>query len=128
MRSFRAVAALCSLAIALASGALADDQVGKSQSQVTQGSQQHGFTDRELDRFVAVQSRLVSIQKQYKEKLNQAQRPTEERKLKAEAQQKMLRAIRKEGMTVKKYTQITSRVREDPELKQKLQKRLQEAQ
>ncbi len=127
MRANLKIALFCSLGIALASSAYAVNQGGQSSSQAVQESQQHDFSDQELNRFISVQSQLFTIQQEYKKKLNQAQKPAQKQKIQAEAQNKMRQAIRDEGLTVKRYNEIKSSAREDSALERELKKRLRES-
>lgn len=127
MRANLTIALFSSLGIALASSAYAANQGEQSPSQAVQESQQHAFSDQELNRFISVQSQLFTIQQEYKKKLNQAQKPAQKEKIQAEAQNKMRQAIQDEGLTVKRYTEIKSSAREDPALKKELKERLRES-
>lgn len=80
------------------------------------------FSDSDLQKFVAASEKVAVISQDYAPKLQEVEDPSEQQKVLEEADQKMIKAVEKEGMSVDKFLGINQAVQSDPALAQRVQK------
>ena len=80
--------------------------------------------DATLDKFVAATKKMGKIRGEYSQKLQGAKSTTEKMELKKEAQGKMVQALNDEGLDPRTYNQIVHAIKQDPELRKKVQSRM----
>ena len=79
------------------------------------------FSDSDLQKFVAASQKVAVISQDYAPKLQQAEDPTEQQKVLEEADQKMISAVEKEGISVDQFLMINQAAQQDPALAQRIQ-------
>lgn len=89
-------------------------------------AQTEEFADRELNDFVAAFVRMIGVQHGYMMLLQNEADPGKADELKASALAAMEEAIQQDGMSVDRYNQIASAVRDDPELQGRVEGILQQ--
>ena len=110
-----AVAATC-LGVSMTSGASA---AGNTTPQPSQQSAKH-FSAQELDSFAVAYLDIMKIRKEYTPKVSGAAKPEDKQAMEKEAVQKMGKAVQDSGITVKKYNEITTAARSDPDLRKQV--------
>lgn len=83
-------------------------------------------TDAQLEKFAAAYGKLQQVRRQYGQKMQQADKKAERKQLRKEGQQKMVGAIRSEGLKIAEYRRIGQKLNQDKELRSRLQSMLQE--
>lgn len=115
----------------------ADQQQGAGQDAGQGSGQQQGAgqgapttdvdaSDEELDQFAAAVGELQSIQQSYSEEMGQADDRDKAQDIQKEMQDEMREAIKDEGLSVERYSEIGQAAQNDPELREKINKRTQE--
>jgi hypothetical protein len=84
------------------------------------------FEDGELNNFVAAFVRMIGVQHGYMMLLQNEPDPTKAEELKASALSAMEEAIQQDGLTIDRYNQIATAVRDDPELQGRVEGILQQ--
>lgn len=107
-------AALLTASLAIGGTAMAQQGQGQSPS----------FTDSEVESFATVVQEIQSIRKAYQPKMKGAGNKQKKAALQKQAQQEMISAIKEEGLTVKKYTQISKAIPNNPKLSERIQKHM----
>ncbi len=123
---FKRTVSAAVLAMGLAS---APFMVGAQQSGAPQGSvtsqpqavDSSQFSDTDLQKFVAASQKVAVISQDYAPKLQEAEDPTEQQKVLEEADQKMISAVEKEGISVDQFMMINQAAQQDPALAQRIQ-------
>ena len=123
---FKRTVSAAVLAMGLAS---APCMVGAQQSSAPQGSvtsqpqavDSSQFSDTDLQKFVAASQKVAVISQDYAPKLQEAEDPTEQQKVLEEADQKMISAVEKEGISVDQFMMINQAAQQDPALAQRIQ-------
>jgi len=80
--------------------------------------------DATLDKFVAATKKMGKIRGEYSQKLRVAKNKNEKMRLKKEAQGKMVQALKDEKLDPRTYNRIVHAVKQDPELRKKVQSRI----
>lgn len=98
---------------------------GAAMAQQGQGqAQSPSFTESEVESFANVVQEIQSIRKEYQPKMKEAGDKQQKTALQKEAQQEMIGAIKEEGLTVKKYSQISKAIPNNPELSNRIKKHM----
>ena len=124
--TFKRTVSAAVLAMGLAS---APFMVGAQQSGAPQGSvttqpqavDSSQFSDSDLQKFVAASQKVAVISQDYAPKLQQAEDPTEQQKVLEEADQKMISAVEKEGISVDQFLMINQAAHPYEALAQRIQ-------
>lgn len=110
------------LALGTAAPALAAEHGGAPDS----GQEGAQVDPEKLERFVAAYAEVQSIRAEYMPRLQQAGDAEEQAKLKKEGQEKMVNAIRDEGLDVSEYQRIGQTINSDRELRGRVKKLIEE--
>ena len=117
-------AAVRAMGLASAPFMVGAQQSGAPQGSVTtqpQAVDSSQFSDSDLQKFVAASQKVAVISQDYAPKLQQAEDPTEQQKVLEEADQKMISAVEKEGISVDQFLMINQAAQQDPALAQRIQ-------
>ncbi len=80
------------------------------------------FSNQELERFARVESEVNELLEQYARSLGGVDEPDKSRKLQDKYFQRMLDAIRGQGLSVEKYNKINQAAQTNPDLRKKINK------
>lgn len=124
---------LKSLAALVAIGVLAAPAASQAQQQYQDQieKQQRGapsFEEEDLKSYASAMIEVRKINQQYGKELQSAQSQEEQQAVRTEATQVMTQAIEDEGLSVREYNQIYQAAAADPDLANKVNKYVQEAQ
>jgi hypothetical protein len=75
--------------------------------------------------MAAAVERVVSLRKDYGQRLAKAGEPAEKERILAEADNALKNAVIEQGLSVEEYASIVDRARDDPELQGKIFQRIQ---
>jgi len=75
----------------------------------------------------AAVERVVSLRKDYGQRLAKAEEPAEKERIVAEANNALTKAVTEQGLSVEEYALILDKARDDPELQGKLLQRIRPA-
>jgi len=81
-------------------------------------------SDQKLDAAAAALQRVVSLQKDYRQRIAEAEAPTEKERLVAEANTELTKAVNEQGLSVEEYSSILDVARDDPEVRGKILQRI----
>jgi len=81
--------------------------------------------EQEVASFASAVTALQQIKQSYSQKIGQAGSKQKAQQIQGEMQEEMRQAIRNEGLSVERYTKIGQAVQADPELRKKVEKRVQ---
>lgn len=79
--------------------------------------------DQKIDAAAAAAKRVASLKQDYRQRLASAE-PTEKERIVNEAGEAMARAVTEQGLSIEEYTLILTTAESDPELRQKIMKRI----
>ena len=82
------------------------------------------LSDQKLSAVAAAVERVVSLRKDYGQRLAKAGEPAEKERIVAEANNALTKAVTEQGLSVEEYTSIVDRARDDPELQGKIFQRI----
>jgi hypothetical protein len=85
------------------------------------------LSDQKLDAAAAALERVVSLQKEYRQRVAEAEVPAEKERIVAEANNELTKAITQQGISVEEYTSILDVARDDPEIRGKILQRIRPA-
>lgn len=126
LKTLTAAVALATLG-AVAPSAFAQSTSGAQGAATTQqgapgqmGGQTAQISDNDLEKFASAESKVTEIREEFSEKLAEAESQEKAQSLQMEAQEKMVEAVRDEGMEIPKYNEIATRLQSDPELQQRV--------
>jgi Domain of unknown function (DUF4168) len=80
--------------------------------------------DQKLDAMAAALQRVASIQKDYRQRLAEAEAPAEKERVVAEAHNEFTKAVTEQGLSVEEYASILDKAQDDPEIRDKLLARI----
>ncbi|NYT85600.1 DUF4168 domain-containing protein [Pollutimonas harenae] len=80
------------------------------------------YSDAQLERFVSASEKVAMISQEYTPKLQASKDETTQKKIFEEADQKMVKAVHDEGMTVDQFNGINQSLQQDPNLVKRVQK------
>jgi len=81
-------------------------------------------SDQKLDAAAAALQRVVSLQKDYRQRIAEAEAPNEKERLVAEANTELTKAVNEQGLSVEEYSSILDVARDDPEVRGKILQRI----
>jgi hypothetical protein len=79
-----------------------------------------GLVDQKLSATAAAMERVVSLQKNYRQRIAEAEAPAEKERIVAEANNELTKAVTEQGLSVEEYTSILDAARDNPEIRDKL--------
>ena len=82
------------------------------------------LSDQKLSAVAAAVERVVSLRKDYGQRLAKAEEPAEKERIVAEADNALKNAVIEQGLSVEEYASIVDRARDDPELQRKIFQRI----
>jgi hypothetical protein len=82
------------------------------------------ISDQKLDQAAAALQQVVSLQKQYRERLAQTSDASDKEKLVAEANTALTKAVTDQGLSVEEYSSIIQVAQNDPDVRSKLLQRI----
>lgn len=82
------------------------------------------LSDQKLNAAAAALERVVSLQKDYRQRFAEAERPADKERIVAEANDELAKAITEQGISVEEYSSIMDVARDDPEVRGKLLQRI----
>jgi hypothetical protein len=82
------------------------------------------LSDQKLSATAAAMERVVSLQKNYRQRIAEAEAPAEKERIVAEANNELTKAVTEQGLSVDEYTSILDAARDDPEIRDKLLQRI----
>jgi hypothetical protein len=85
------------------------------------------LSDQKLNATAAALERVVNLQKDYRQRVAQAEAPAEKERIVAEANNELAKAITEQGISVEEYTSILDAARGDPDIRGKILQRIQPA-
>lgn len=85
------------------------------------------LSDRKLDAAAAALERVVSLQKDYQQRIAEAEIPADKERIVAEANTELKKAVTEQGISVEEYTSILDAARGDANVRDKLLQRIQPA-
>ncbi len=131
---FLKVSVLCTLGLVLVSGKVMAENYGqqekyqekqqeqqKYQKYQQQQQQKKNFSDKKLDQFAKAYDQVQKIQQTYTDKMKQINNKEKAKELQDKYTQKMIKVIRNQDLTVSEYNQIFKAMRNNPEIKDKVQ-------
>jgi Domain of unknown function (DUF4168) len=81
------------------------------------------LSDQKLDAAAAALGRVVSLQKDYRQRIAEAE--AEKERIVAEANNEFKKAVTEQGLSLEEYAAILDMARDDPEIRNKLLQRIQ---
>jgi len=117
-------AAFMTATLAIAGAGPAAAQQGQGQAQ----GQSPSFTDGEVESFANAVQAIQEIRSQYQPQIQNAENKQEATAVQKKAQKEMIGAIQDEGLSIKKYTQISRAIPNNPQLVKRIQEHMQPAQ
>ena len=82
------------------------------------------LSDQKLSAAAAALERVVSLQKDYRQRIAEAKAPAEKERLVAEANNELTKAVTEQGLSVEEYSSILDVARDDPEIRGKILQRI----
>jgi len=108
------------LAIGITSGAAMAQQPAAQPAAPT-AAPASSYSDAQLERFVSASEKVAMISQEYTPKLQASQDETAQKKIFEEADQKMVKAVHDEGLTVDQFNGINQSLQQDPNLVKRVQ-------
>lgn len=78
------------------------------------------LSDQKLSAAAAALERVVGLQKDYRQRITEAEAPAEKERLVAEANSELTKAVTEQGLSVEEYSSILDAARENPEVRGKI--------
>jgi hypothetical protein len=82
------------------------------------------LSDQKLSAAAAALERVVSLQNDYRQRIAEADAPTEKERLVAEANDELKKAVTEQGLSVEEYSSILDVARDNPEVRGKILQRI----
>jgi len=82
------------------------------------------LSDQKLNAAAAALERVASLQKDYRQRVAEAEAPTEKERIVAEANNELAKAVTEQGLSVEEYVSILDVARDDPEIRGKILQRI----
>lgn len=95
-------------------------QGGAPAQQFEQGQQAGPITDGDLEKFVKANEEVAKVRDEFTQKLNEENDQQKAQQLQAQAQEKMLEAVKDNNMDALTYNAIAARIQTDTELQERL--------
>ena len=107
------------IGMGLAAAPAMAQQAAQSQAPVT--SPAPDYSNAQLESFVSASRKIAMISQEYSPKLQAATDDTAKKKVFEEADDKMVKAVHDEGMTVDQFNGINQALQQDPKLVSRVQ-------
>jgi regulator of protease activity HflC (stomatin/prohibitin superfamily) len=78
------------------------------------------LSDQKLSATAAAMERVASLQRNYRQRIAEAEAPAEKERIVAEANNELTKAVTEQGLSVEEYTSILDAARDNPEIRDKL--------
>ena len=78
------------------------------------------LSDQKLSAVAAAMRRVASLQKDYRQRIADAEAPAEKERIVAEARNEFTKAVTEQGLSVEEYTSILNVARDDAEIRGKI--------
>jgi uncharacterized protein YqfA (UPF0365 family) len=78
------------------------------------------LSDQKLSAVAAALERVVSIQKDYRQRITETEAPVDKERIVAEANNELVKAVAEQGLSVEEYTSILNVARDDAEIRGKI--------
>jgi hypothetical protein len=82
------------------------------------------LSDQRLNAVVAALQRVVSLQKDYRQRIASAETDAEKERIVTEAHSEFTKAVTDQGLSFEEYASILDMARDDPEIRDKLLQRI----
>jgi hypothetical protein len=82
------------------------------------------LSDQKLNAAAAALERVASLQKDYRQRVAEAEAPAEKERIVAEANNELAKAVTEQGLSVEEYVSILDVARDDPEIRGKILQRI----
>ncbi|RTZ42565.1 DUF4168 domain-containing protein [Candidimonas sp. SYP-B2681] len=110
------------IAIGLSSGAAMAQQSATGAGKAAITAAAPNFTDAQLQKFVAASQKVAVISEEFRPKVMASNDESARNKVLEQADEKMVRAVHDEGMTVDQFNGMNQALQQNPELVQRVQK------
>lgn len=101
--------------IALSAALLLTAPVGMAQNN-------KDFSDEELAKYASARADIMEVSESYRSDMQNVDNEQDAQKLRKEMQDEMMGVVKDAGLSVKEYNKMTKAVRQDEELRKKVQK------
>lgn len=119
----RTLPATILLTLSIGTGAAMAQQAPATQSpNAPTAAPAANFSDAQLEKFVAASQQVAMISKEYTPKLQASSDEGTREKVFKEADEKMVKAVHSEGMTVDQFNGMNQAIQTNPQLVQRVQK------
>ena len=78
------------------------------------------LSDQKLSAVAAALERVVSLQKDYRQRITETEAPGDRERIVAEANNELTKAVTEQGLSVEEYTSILNVARDDAEIRGKI--------
>jgi len=109
------------LAISITGAGVAMAQQPAAQPNAPMNVPTPDYSDAQLKRFVSASEKVAMISQEYTPKLQSSNDEAAQKKMFEEADQKMVKAVHDEGMTVDQFNGINQSLQQDPNLVKRVQ-------
>ena len=82
------------------------------------------LSDQKLNAAAAALVRVASLQKDYRQRVAEAEAPADKERIVAEANNELAKAVTEQGLSVEEYVSILDVARDDPEIRGKILQRI----
>jgi hypothetical protein len=82
------------------------------------------LSDQKLSAVAAAIERVASLQKDYRQRIAEAEAPAEKERIVAEAHNEFTKAVTEQGLSVEEYASILDMAQDDHEIREKLFQRI----
>lgn len=120
------MAGLLAAPMALAQGQPPQEQQQEAQP-MPQEQEVPEVSDEQIDAFVEAHVNVNQVREEYTQRLQEAEDQEEAQRLQQEANQAMTDAIEDSGMDIDEYEEVAMAVNADPEIRDQVMERLEEA-
>src|SRR5262249_62053734 len=83
------------------------------------------LSDQKLSAVAAAIQRVASLQKDYRQRVAEAEAPADKERIVAEANNELTKAVTEQGLSVEEYASILDAARDNPEVRGKILQRIQ---
>jgi Domain of unknown function (DUF4168) len=82
------------------------------------------LSDQKIGAVAAALERIASLQKDYRQRVAEAEAPAEKERIVAEAKNEFTKAVTEQGLSVEEYASILDMAQDDPGIREKLLQRI----
>ncbi|NYT35602.1 DUF4168 domain-containing protein [Allopusillimonas soli] len=126
-KHIRTALSSAALIIGLSAGGSAAAQQAQPQTSLPKSTvPAPDYSDQQLKRFVSASQKVAMISQEYTPKLEAAASDTQKKQVFQEADDKMVKAVHDEGMTVDQFNGINQALQQDPKLLERVQEMVQQ--